>query len=504
MADPVLGLPELLQGDPSAYIRQNNRNLVDARLAGPLLAATAAQNTVPTPVVAGEMYLVGVGTFTTTTWAGVAEDDLAIALSNDPVSGEGWAFITPIKGMTYHDGTDAKMWTGADWTTVELSGAVIPDPFVFVRYKSDLPTPAAGVITLVAGYTYMFLAEVDLTGDRLVLGANTVLSGTSSENARIKSTGLTGTALITSAFSCPMRDIAIEADVALSLVTADNTQAIDWRAVNFVDCPTVGLIEGFGNVIISDSAFLESANLTFDGTIGTIGIDACLMNGRSAQTTIILPATLTVTRRFRAIYSAFVTLTGETGISVDASATIPVEGYILDTVSFSGGSSSYTSGVAFDDNKSLWVNCSNVSNSASIASAFMVGNATATAVVSVDTPLKVAGTTTAGAINQKFTHTSNRLTYGGMISRSFRLTATASFTGGNNKVFSFYFYKDGVKLAESEVSATTNGTGKSENVTIQSIEVLTNGEYIEVYIENNTDAADPTVSSMNMIIEALN
>ena len=89
--------------------------------------------------------------------------------------------------------------------------------FVYVSTKSDLPTPSAGVITLLSGYTYFFTTEVDLTGDRLVCGVNTTILGASSENCRIKSTGLVGTALITSNYSLPIRSITIEADVALNL-----------------------------------------------------------------------------------------------------------------------------------------------------------------------------------------------------------------------------------------------------------------------------------------------
>lgn len=506
MSDPALGLPELLQGDPSAYIRQNNRNLVEGRFNAPILKASAAQSAVPTDADAGDMYFADATDFSATDWAGIVEDGIAIALSDLPSEATGWAIIAPEKGMLVHNGTDLRMYNGSSWTTIVASGAVIPDDFVFVEAKADLPTPAGGIITLEANRLYMFLTEIDLTGDRLVLGANTVLAGSSSENARIKSTGLTGTALITSAYSCPMRDISIEADVALDLDSAgDPDQVIDWRMVNFVDCPTVGTIEDFGNVVISDSAFLESANLTFDGSIGTIAFNGCLFNGRASQTTLIIPSTLTITRRFRVIYSAFVVLSGETGISVDASATIPVEGYILDTVNFAGGSSSYTSGVAFDDNKSLWLNSTNVSNSASIASMSMVGNATDTTISVVNTPVKVAGTTSAGSINQKFTHASNKLTYDGEIDRSFRVTAVASLSSGNNNDLSVFVYKNGsTQIVESEAPVSTSGSGNVENVTCQTITEMTESDYVEIWVENRTGTTDVIVEALNVIVEALN
>ena len=59
---------------------------------------------------------------------------------------------------------------------------------VFVSSKNDLPTPVSSVITLEDNVTYYFTTTVDLLGDRLVGGENTVILGSSSENSRIKST----------------------------------------------------------------------------------------------------------------------------------------------------------------------------------------------------------------------------------------------------------------------------------------------------------------------------
>ena len=70
----------------------------------------------------------------------------------------------------------------------------------FVARKADLPAAVTGVITLAANATYYFVNTLDLTGDRLVCGANTTILGSSSENCRLISTGLSAaTALISSA-----------------------------------------------------------------------------------------------------------------------------------------------------------------------------------------------------------------------------------------------------------------------------------------------------------------
>lgn len=383
-------------------------------------------------------------------------------------------------------------------------GGLDSGDIVFVSSVSDLPTASGGVITLADNITYFFTTEVDLLGSRFVCGVNTTILGASSENCSIKSTGLTGTALITSVYSLPIRNITIEADVALNLDGDGTTTALDWFGVNFTDCATVGTIKDYSNFIMADSAFLNSGGLTFDGTIGTVGFSQCLFDVNGTNTAFILPSTLTISRRFRIIYSSFVVGTGQTALNVNTSATIPTEGYILDTVNFAGGGT-YNTGVQYDDNKALFVNCKGINNSDSIANYYMSDNATVTNVITVATPLKIAGTTTANSINQKFTHTNNRATYTGAINRNFKVTATVSVTSASaNDQIGFYIAKNGTVITESEMYVTTNASARAESVTIQTITSLITNDYVETWVENDTDASDVTVTFLNVIIEPLN
>lgn len=380
-----------------------------------------------------------------------------------------------------------------------------PTPFAtFVDAPEDFGTPAGGVYTLEDNHTYWITNTVDLAGARLVCGQNTTIRGFSSENCRLKSTGLTGTALITSVYTLPLLNLTIEADVALDLQAVAD-QALDWNGVNFTDCATVGTIADYSNVIWVNCALLSSANLTFDGTIGTVGFDGCIFVGIAGQSTIILPATYEATRRFRVIYSAVVAFGGATGIQVDPAATIPVESLIFDTVAFSGGAT-YISGITSDDNKALWVNNTGIGNSSSTALMTMQGNATATTVTAQGTAYLASGTTTLdAAVTSKFSMPqSNRLTYDGAINRQFRCTAIITCTSGNNVQVGSYFAKNGSLILSSETYTTTDGNGRRENVAIQTVVELTAGDYIEVFVENDTNTTDITVSDLSVIIEALN
>jgi hypothetical protein len=375
---------------------------------------------------------------------------------------------------------------------------------VFISTLDQLPAPVGGVITLAANTAYWFTQDIDLLGDRFVCSENTVILGSSSENVRITSTGLVGTALITSTWSLPMRDIAVEADVALDLDggAMPNTKALDWFGVNFDSCGSVGRIANYNNFIMADSAFLEAGDLTFDGTINTIGFSQCLFNPPPGQIAINIPATAVVGRRLRVVYSSFVVLAGETGVNVNVAASIPVEGYILDTVNFSGGGT-YTAGVLFSDNKAQFLNCRGVPNSSSVAQYTMNGNATATVVGAPSTFVKVAGVTTPGAYVQRFTLTSNRAAYAGSLTGFFAVSAIGTITAQSNREIAFRIAVDGVTIAATQMSTNSEGTARSAPLTTQGVVQLALGSFVEVFVANLTDATNVTVADLNVMLEPL-
>jgi hypothetical protein len=401
--------------------------------------------------------------------------------------------------------SDGVSWNGFTNTEISTLKTLATGSVVFVETVSDLPTAVNSVITLEAEKTYWFTQTVDLLGARLVVPHNTVILGSSSENSRIKSTGLTATALITGTGSLPMRGITIEAAIALDLDSTDNaTGALDWFGVNFTDCAVVGTIANYSNIIWTDCALLNSANMTIDGTIGTVGFNSCLFSGIAGQTTITVAATTTITRRLRWIYSAHIAFSGATAINVSTSATIPVEGFILDTCAFSGGAT-YVAGVSYDDNKSLFVNNKGISNSAALAQYYMVDNVTATDIVTQGVAVKIAGTTTANSINQKFSHSNNRLTYTGALSRDFLVTSTLTITGATSgNQIGLYISKNGTLLSDSEVYITANASGRAEGGKIQSIVDMNTDDYIEIWIENASATSDVTVGFLNTIVQAIN
>jgi hypothetical protein len=378
--------------------------------------------------------------------------------------------------------------------------------FIFVNQKSDLPTPSGGIITLVAYYTYFFTTTVDLTGDRLVCGQNTTILGSSSENCRIKSTGLGTAPIISSTYSLPMRNITIESgsgSIALFLDGDATTTAIDWFGVNFTNCPTVGTIKDYTNVIMTDCAFLNSANLTFDGAIGSVGLSTCLFDGTTGST-FILPATLTITRRFRVIYSSFVTLSGETSLNVAAGATIPNDAYILTYCNFSGGGT-YLSGTTQSSLETLFINNIGVTNTSNVGHYYMQNNATATATLVAGTFVKAPGTTIAGIGNSPkwTTATTNRLTYAGSVATDFIVTVVGSVIANTTiSTLAVGISENGAQPAvESRVSVRCPTVSFPFAFSLQDVVQVTNGDFFEIWIANETGTTTAVLQDVNVIIQ---
>ena len=395
---------------------------------------------------------------------------------------------------------------------IPVSGGISTEQIVFVSKKSDFPTAVDSVITLEDDITYFITSNVDLTGDRLVSGVNTTILGASSENCSLTSTGLDVTKpLLYSDYTLPIRHITFKNVTTAIEININNTGAqpiaLDWTGVNFSGCVINLACGDIDNFIFSKGAVLGSGKFIFQGDAGTIGIDNSLFTGNGQDYAIIeLPDTANITRRFRIIYSSFVAFGSTKAISISTSATLPIEGYILDTVNFSGDGT-YLDGIGqlFTDNEPLWVNNKGILNTSNIANYYMSDNATVTNIASSNTPVKIVGTTTSNAITQKSTHTDNRATYVGAIQRDFKVTSVLSVTStSSNDQIGFYIAKNGVVIDESELYVTTNNNNRAESICIQTITSLNQNDYIEIWAENRTDSSNITVTFMNVVIESLN
>jgi hypothetical protein len=387
--------------------------------------------------------------------------------------------------------------------------------FIFVGSTNDLPSPVDGVITLKDNYTYFFTTTVDLQGNRLVAGDNTTILGGSSENCRIKSTGIaTDVALLSSVYSLPMRSITLEAPFAINLqASIPSVHALDWFGVNFTNCARVGIISSYNNFILLDGAFLNSQDLTFDGTTGTVGFNQCLFSGNfglgGTKSILNFPSTFICSRRIRVTVCSFVVPSGYTGITVQDGVNFSQpESFILQTCNFSGpgtklGISTHTD---IDKRDAFYEGNRGIDNSFVIGQYYMRDNNVQTSFASTNTYTKIAGiTTTAGARNSKFTHTDNRLTCIAGIEREFLTQVSLTFipSAYTNCKFAIYDSSNASPILEAS-EVTVEGTqGDTRTVHFTDVHKHVLGDYVEIHVSNLEDTNPITVVDLNVLVTQL-
>ncbi len=396
--------------------------------------------------------------------------------------------------------------------------------FIFVGTKNDLPPAVNGVITLKDNYTYFFTTTVDLQGNRLVAGDNTTILGGSSENCRIKSTGIaTDVALLSSIYSLPIRNITFEAPYAINLVASNPAvHALDWFGVNFTDCAKVGIISSYNNFILLDGAFLNSQDLTFNGTTGTVGFNQCLFSGNfglgGTKSILNFPSTFICTRRIRTTVCSFVVPSGYTGITVQDGVTFSQpESFIIQTCNFSGpgtkiGVSTHTD---INGRDSFFEGNRGIDNTFPSGQFYMRNNSQVTEIGVGNTNVwtKIAGvTTTTGATNSKFIASNNRLTYNVAIDRRMLSQATVTFTidrlGIDADVeFGILDYTASTGIGTILQSSTTISKlsvhGTYYTVHLTDIHDHNQNDYVELYVRNKSDDGDILVTDMSLLLTSI-
>lgn len=372
-----------------------------------------------------------------------------------------------------------------------------------VQSVRSFPRPDGnGVIHLPDGHSYYITDMIDLGGLRIVCDGVAAFVGTSSETAGLTSTGLTGQPLISTAYTLPMQNLKIhDAEVGVRCAS-DGTAALDWKAVNFIDCGISAQIDNVANFVMESSVSI-GGGLEFDNGVGTIAIETCLIQPASGKTGVLVPSTAGVTRRCRTIYTAVVAVPGSTAYDVDPDGIANNETFILDTVSFAGGGT-YLADADAESIKSLFSGCVGIVNSSTVGHYYMASNATVTTISTQGTPVKAAGATLSGPLVAKFSQaTANRATYTGNTASSFQVSVSAALASGNNNVVAIYVAKNGVVIGSSVNRATANSGGRAESISTYGVAELSPGDYVEAWIANDSGTTNITATDLQVIIRPL-
>ncbi|MES2881967.1 MAG: hypothetical protein V4676_07460, partial [Bacteroidota bacterium] len=127
---------------------------------------------------------------------------------------------------------------------------------------------------------------------------------------------------------------------------------------------------------------------------------------------------------------------------------------------------------------------------------------TVTGFTGVNAPTKVLCTTSAVGLFRVTSPANNKLVYTGIKDRRFAVIGSVSVTAQSaNKYFSFYIYKNGVKLPESEQAMRLSTGVDKGSLTLSCTVELSTNDYIEIWAANTSDATSMTVETLNLTIK---
>ncbi|MCD6067934.1 MAG: hypothetical protein K0S33_2760 [Bacteroidetes bacterium] len=421
-----------------------------------------------------------------------------VVLSNETL-------VAPLTGtvpegmLVYSDGGTLAngyyYWSGVKWTGLSTSGAVRTN-HVLVKSEADLPAPSGGVITLVSG-TYYEISGIITIANKINLNGCTMEGWNASHDQLIYTgsaelfTGNKGgtlTSLLITAASGKVFNLDA-AGAATDLLMSD---------CYIIASNAVGTVKGIAGTVYFRSVGYQynTSGLIFENITSIINSNS-LWDVNNYGTYEKYVGTFNIIQLFGGIRG---TASSNGAVALDVSGITSVTAANLKTVMFTGNGTT----VVGNFSNSWEVEAGGLATQKDEAAGanLYISSPTLTAIATQDVPVKVAGTTTAATSFRVTMPTSNKLTYIGAKTRRFQvvcsITATAS---SNNKNFSFHIYKNGVKLPESTQSmklATGVNTG---SLTISCNVLMAPNDYVEVWVENNSDNSDITVENLNLSIK---
>ena len=130
---------------------------------------------------------------------------------------------------------------------------------------------------------------------------------------------------------------------------------------------------------------------------------------------------------------------------------------------------------------------------------FTGGSVTTIASTGVD---YLVNCTTSSNFRKGFSHTNNRLTKVGDAYGPIKLEGVIAFNGTNNDEVHVCFFKNGSQIPCSKGTMVIRGTG-GNTISFHCMTDMVDGDYIEVYVSNQTGARNVTLENMNVILTEL-
>ncbi len=417
---------------------------------------------------------------------------LSSLASASPLSGT----VTPgmliySSGGTVTDGY--YYWGGTKWLSISTS--TTRSNYVLVKSATDFPAPSGGVITLVAGTVYEINGAITLS-NKIDLN-NCTVTGKDESNDKLIYTG--SSELFTGSNGGTLRYLALTASAGKAFNINGGGSAIANLIIEncfFLSCTSIGTVQGMGGYVYFGDIgyYANTAGITFQNN-NYVYMNNSVWDPSNTGTYETYVGAFNVIQILGGNHDASSgqTVLNITGISTLGNGTIKAAVF--------RGAGTYVNGT-FSNSWEVEASGLNTQKDDVSSGNLYVSSSVTTTFSAVNTPTKILGTTTSTNLFRVSSPTNNRLQYTGAKTKTFLVICSMSIIfGGNNKVYSFYVTKNGVKLTESMVTVKSNATADQNVIPISCTVSLAPNDYIEIWGQNNIDNSAITVSSMNLAIK---
>jgi hypothetical protein len=385
-------------------------------------------------------------------------------------------------------------WNGAKWLAVQ-STANTRSNYVLVKSVADLPAPIGDVITLKPGTTYEVNGTLLL--DKKINLNGCYLVGMDATNDKIIYTPASGE-LFTGTKGGSIKTLTLVAGSAqLFNLNLEATETLLVRDAIIAKCKNVGLVKGGYNCFFSVINFSDNlSGITFQDN-NYLLLDNTAWFANNKGTFEKLEGSFGVIEKLGGFSHA---LAANSGLALDITGITSItEAANLKNTAFMGTGTKVNG--TFSKQWEVEAAGINTEKDAVASGNIYLTSSTTTTFEGEDKPTKVLGTTIAADLYRVSSPMNNRLVYEGTKTRRFSITASLSVTSqAANKYFSFYVYKNGVKLPESEQAMRLSTGVDKGSITLSCTVVMAPNDYIEIWAANTSDATAMTVETFNLSI----
>jgi len=373
---------------------------------------------------------------------------------------------------------------------------------VRVNVLADLPTAAAGKITLAANTAYLFGANVNIGTDFLQFSAGSSIMSSAAFIATVTYTG-TVPMLQGADANATIKDITVSCASSDVFSWVDATPATSIVLISdllVIACETVGTFNDIGTLVVDGSTTISCTDgIVILGTsVNGVRIESVALN--STDTGYVgIDFTGAVVKTINIDGAVLNGGAGSIGIKGDAASANVAANFIanVSNVQFQGVTTPL-SGITVDDFRWNFQGNGEVADTMPDALIAMVGNSTAT-VLSVGVPTLVAGTFTLERASQFTTTTAGRATYNGErdLVTPIDISVVLDPASGTNKTLRCYVALNGTEVTSSGIAVNIS-SGDPKQISVPWQINLTTGDFIEIFIENETDSVNATAIDVTL------